>query len=257
MFVASMICAVETLPFVIVICATRGWEPKAISYLIASSFTVLAVVLSIREICKHLLNYHKPHLQIHIIRVLWMVPIYAIDACLSLTLPASKEAYPQAVRELYEAYTIWSFMKFLTLYLEESALEKEKEGHNLEVVVEQNEDDGIAVPTAVQDVLDNTLAAFDPAKQMVMGVVDNVRKEVQDVLESVPLANESLKLANQSIKQVAHNLHHRHIAYGNVHLSTHESLDLLQISRPSECINVASLRPSRVCRSGYCPMPRA
>ena len=35
----------------------------------------------------------QPALQRHIIRVLWMVPIYSIDACLSLTMPTRFEAY--------------------------------------------------------------------------------------------------------------------------------------------------------------------
>jgi hypothetical protein len=44
----------------------------------------------------------QPMLQRHVIRVLWMVPIYSIDACLSLTMPTRFEAYSEAVRELYE-----------------------------------------------------------------------------------------------------------------------------------------------------------
>jgi hypothetical protein len=44
----------------------------------------------------------QPMLQRHVIRVLWMVPIYSIDACLSLTMPTRFEAYSEGVRELYE-----------------------------------------------------------------------------------------------------------------------------------------------------------
>ncbi len=44
----------------------------------------------------------QPMLQRHVIRVLWMVPIYSLDACLSLTMPTRFEAYSEAVRELYE-----------------------------------------------------------------------------------------------------------------------------------------------------------
>jgi hypothetical protein len=55
---------------------------------VAAIFTFVAVVLGLREIGKHLANYYRPKLQRHIIRVLWMVPIYAVDALVIVYLQA-------------------------------------------------------------------------------------------------------------------------------------------------------------------------
>jgi hypothetical protein len=40
------------------------------------------VPISIYGIHMHLVHHSKPHIQRHVIRVLWMVPIYALNAWL-------------------------------------------------------------------------------------------------------------------------------------------------------------------------------
>jgi hypothetical protein len=47
------------------------------------------VPISIYGIHMHLAHHSKPHIQRHIIRVLWMVPIYALNAWLVRTLRLS------------------------------------------------------------------------------------------------------------------------------------------------------------------------
>ena len=103
---------VVTLPFALLEVISRNWAPDDVAFFLACIFTLLATVFSIREVVKHLQNFHKPtaELQVHVIRILWMVPIYAICSCLSLRLPESQSKYLTIVRELYEAFTIWSFM---------------------------------------------------------------------------------------------------------------------------------------------------
>ncbi|GAB4823802.1 hypothetical protein N2152v2_010848 [Parachlorella kessleri] len=67
----------------------------------------------------HLEHYNRPKLQIRVIRILWMVPIYAVDSWLSLRF---KEArfYIDPVRECYEAYVIYNFFMYLVAYLEDA-----------------------------------------------------------------------------------------------------------------------------------------
>ncbi len=48
--------------------------------LIAGVFAFLALFMSIWEITQHLLNYNKPYLQKYVVRILWMVPIYAMNS---------------------------------------------------------------------------------------------------------------------------------------------------------------------------------
>ena len=58
-----------------------------------------------------------PRLQRHVIRILFMVPIYAVDCWLALRF---KDAtiYFDTVRECYEAYVIYNFYTYCTVYLE-------------------------------------------------------------------------------------------------------------------------------------------
>lgn len=75
-----------------------------------------ALLLSIWEVCQHLVNYTKPYLQKYIIRILWMVPIYAFNAWLGMKFPKSA-IYLDTLRECYEAFIIYSFMKYLLNFL--------------------------------------------------------------------------------------------------------------------------------------------
>lgn len=48
--------------------------------LVAGLFAFLALFMSIWEITRHLSNYNKPYLQKYVVRILWMVPIYAMNS---------------------------------------------------------------------------------------------------------------------------------------------------------------------------------
>ena len=45
---------------------------------------LLAVPVTVYEVAMHLEYFSRPRLQIYVIRILWMVPIYAVDAWLAL-----------------------------------------------------------------------------------------------------------------------------------------------------------------------------
>ena len=47
----------------------------------ATIFVLLSLPVSIYEIAMHLENFNRPKLQTRIIRILGMVPIYALDRC--------------------------------------------------------------------------------------------------------------------------------------------------------------------------------
>lgn len=66
----------------------------------------------------HLEYYNRPKLQIRVVRILLMVPIYGIDSWASLRF---KEArfYIDPIRECYEAFVIYNFFMYLVAYLED------------------------------------------------------------------------------------------------------------------------------------------
>ena len=47
-------------------------------------FTCLTLPLSLWGILQHLVHFTKPEFQRHIIRILWMVPIYSVNAFLGM-----------------------------------------------------------------------------------------------------------------------------------------------------------------------------
>jgi Organic solute transporter Ostalpha len=51
------------------------------AFFVATIFVLLSVPVSLYEIAMHLENFSRPKLQTRIIRILFMVPIYALDRC--------------------------------------------------------------------------------------------------------------------------------------------------------------------------------
>ncbi|KAJ8529685.1 hypothetical protein K7X08_036520 [Anisodus acutangulus] len=57
----------------------------------------------------HLLNYTEPTYQRYIVRIIFMVPVYALTSFLSLILNQSA-IYFNSIREIYEAWVIYNFL---------------------------------------------------------------------------------------------------------------------------------------------------
>jgi hypothetical protein len=70
------------------------------------------LILSLRLVYLHLTHWYMPDVQKYVVRILWMVPIYAIQSWLSLRFHQAR-IYIDSVRDLYEAYVIASFVYYL------------------------------------------------------------------------------------------------------------------------------------------------
>ncbi|KAL9245938.1 hypothetical protein vseg_019532 [Gypsophila vaccaria] len=77
--------------------------------LIALPCTVGAIALAIYHIYQHLVNYTEPTYQRYIVRIIFMVPVYALMSFLSLVKPDSS-IYFDSLREIYEAWVIYNFL---------------------------------------------------------------------------------------------------------------------------------------------------
>ncbi|KAF7377286.1 DUF300-domain-containing protein [Mycena sanguinolenta] len=78
--------------------------------------TLVAVIVSGMSIHLQLRNYRKPALQRMVVRIMVMVPIYAVSSLISLF---SLEAafFIDAIRDIYEAFVIYCFFVLLLSYL--------------------------------------------------------------------------------------------------------------------------------------------
>jgi len=99
-----------------------GWEPHFVIFLAGTVLTALTIPISLYGILQHLQHIDLPDVQRHVCRVLWLVPIYAADSWLALVFGVfcvpRYSIYVDAIRETYEAYTIYSFTMFLVKYIE-------------------------------------------------------------------------------------------------------------------------------------------
>ncbi|KIK91583.1 hypothetical protein PAXRUDRAFT_13711 [Paxillus rubicundulus Ve08.2h10] len=84
--------------------------------LLAGICTLVAVVVSGLSIWLQLTNYRKPLLQRMVVRIMLMVPIYAVASLISLF---SLEAafFIDVIRDIYEAFVIYCFFVLLVDYL--------------------------------------------------------------------------------------------------------------------------------------------
>lgn len=77
--------------------------------IVAFICAVGAIGLAIMHIYRHLLNYTEPSYQRLIVRIIFMVPVYALMSFLALVLPKGS-IYFNSIREVYEAWVIYNFL---------------------------------------------------------------------------------------------------------------------------------------------------
>ncbi|KAF2852676.1 DUF300-domain-containing protein [Plenodomus tracheiphilus IPT5] len=83
---------------------------------ICCGFACIAVALSIWHILRHALHYLRPYEQMHIIRILALIPIYTVTTFLSYVF-YNNAIYFGFVRDCYEAYAIASFFTLMCHYV--------------------------------------------------------------------------------------------------------------------------------------------
>ncbi|KAL8408210.1 hypothetical protein RB594_006851 [Gaeumannomyces avenae] len=87
-----------------------------IALIIAAASTLVAVTMSLWLVWMHAMHYTKPREQRHIIRILFMVPIYATSSLLSLRY-TWHAIYFQVMSDCYEAFAISSFFALMCHYV--------------------------------------------------------------------------------------------------------------------------------------------
>ncbi|KFY62884.1 hypothetical protein V496_04339 [Pseudogymnoascus sp. VKM F-4515 (FW-2607)] len=83
--------------------------------IICGGCTILAILISAYSIWMHALNYTKPREQRHIIRILVMIPVYAVARFLSFWF-YHHNVYFSVISDCYEAFAIASFFALLCHY---------------------------------------------------------------------------------------------------------------------------------------------
>ncbi|OQR97201.1 hypothetical protein THRCLA_07064 [Thraustotheca clavata] len=89
---------------------------ETLGYAISAIFTLLSVLLSGWEIWTHLTCNPVASIRKYIVRILLMVPIYAVTSYLALVFNQHKLIF-ETIRDCYEAFALHSFYYFLVVYL--------------------------------------------------------------------------------------------------------------------------------------------
>ncbi|XP_060696769.1 transmembrane protein 184A [Hemiscyllium ocellatum] len=86
---------------------------------ISGIFVWAALIVTFHQIYQHLRHYSSPNEQRYILRILFIVPIYAFDSWLSLLLISNDQYYVyfDSVRDCYEAFVIYNFLSLCYEYL--------------------------------------------------------------------------------------------------------------------------------------------
>lgn len=83
---------------------------------VAGVCSLIATLLALISIWLQTKNYRKPLLQRYVVRILLMVPIYAISSWVSL-MSITAAMYVDPIRDVYEAFTIYTFFQLLINFL--------------------------------------------------------------------------------------------------------------------------------------------
>ena len=110
------VASIPTLALVLAWRADHSLSFEATCY--STLFMVLCIPNTLLLVHAHTQHWVQPQLQLCVVRIVLMVPIYAIDSWLGLTQRGIYEARVLATtsREFYEAFVIYNFVTYLIAY---------------------------------------------------------------------------------------------------------------------------------------------
>jgi len=115
----------------------HDYETHELAWFAAGSFVFLTIPVSMWEIAEHLHHYTNAAEQKHVVRILWFVPIYAVDSYLAMVFK-DLAIYINTARECYEAFVIYSFINYL-LAVVNGYLQRHANGMSLQEALEARE----------------------------------------------------------------------------------------------------------------------
>ncbi|KAI8050786.1 organic solute transporter Ostalpha-domain-containing protein [Syncephalis plumigaleata] len=88
----------------------QGW------IITAGLFSAVATLVSLVTTILHLRHYRRPNAQRSVVRIIGMVPVYAISSWLSLV-SLNAAFYVDGIRDIYEAFVVYCFFNLLVTFL--------------------------------------------------------------------------------------------------------------------------------------------
>jgi hypothetical protein len=101
-------------------------ENAFVTYELAGLFTLLSCLIFLWHLTSHFKHLYKREVQIRIMGILWMVPVYGITSWLSMIHPPS-EPYLGLFRDIFESIVINIFVSFLIAVLSDGLTYRSEE----------------------------------------------------------------------------------------------------------------------------------
>ena len=105
-------CVIGFLLLILLISRRAVKDQRSVPSFVGGYCAIFATVLSIFQILEHLSCFSDPECQTKIVRILFMVPLYAIISWISIMAPGAAE-YLNLVRDAYESYAIYAFFSLM------------------------------------------------------------------------------------------------------------------------------------------------
>ncbi|KAI0111875.1 DUF300-domain-containing protein [Daldinia grandis] len=106
-----------------------------LALIVSGGATIVAYIVSFYLMWQHALNYTKPREQRHIIRILFMIPVYATSAFLCIWY-YWHAVYFQVISDCYEAFAIASFFALMCHYVAPDLHEQKDFFRNMQPIQE-------------------------------------------------------------------------------------------------------------------------
>lgn len=104
------------LPMTFVNLSWMSWVNSDSAWVIAGIFALIGVLIALYNISKHTYHYSTPDQQLHIIRILIIVPLYSIISWISIRFH-EESTYFEVFRDIYEAFVIYCFLTLILGYV--------------------------------------------------------------------------------------------------------------------------------------------
>lgn len=80
--------------------------------IVAWVFAAVSILISLTHVVQHLVNYTMPGIQIYVVRILLITPIYSLSSALAIQL-GNSGLYAETLRDIYEAFVLYSFLNLI------------------------------------------------------------------------------------------------------------------------------------------------
>jgi hypothetical protein len=111
-WVGTFACVIGLLLLIYIILSTVLKKQSVVPSFVAGYCAIFATLLSCFQILEHLTCFSDPECQTKIVRILFMVPLFAMISWISLIAPRAAE-YLNLIRDTYESYVIYAFFQLM------------------------------------------------------------------------------------------------------------------------------------------------